>query len=1075
MNGGSEPPSSTRRRICFITVEFHGLFKNGGIGTANTALAVALAERGFDVTVAIANSDESGPRLGGRNFNKLKSHWAGYGITLDFVRAHPLFVGSFDEPRTASYCVYLYVQRGGFDVVLFNDNGGHGYYSLLAKHTGVFKNPPLFCVVAHGPTDWVHELNAQEYSRLLVLRSYMERRCAALADLLVSPSAYLADWMASRNWVPRSRTRIVQNLVGAPAAKIARSAGPQRQPVSEIVFFGRLETRKGLTLFCDSMDLLGSVLDLHTVRVTFLGKFGRIGALHSGIYVAERARRWRAELRVLANHDQTQALDYLTKPGVLAVIPSRAENSPCVVAECLELGLLFLASNTGGTPELVAPEDRDSCLFSPEPEVLAARLADALRSGHRRARLAVSPVATLDEWLRLLPPAARDATPVPAAPVPDAPAPEIRRPRISVCIVHSTTPGFHACLESLCRQTYPDMEIVIVVETSVGAAGLPIDPRVDTRVIDAPCTSVGAARNAAARHASGDYLLFVDDAVQFVMPHAVATLAAAALKTSADILTGVREWVGGEMTSKPPIREYDLPVGACTEMGAVENCFGEGMLLVSSACFGQSSGFSECGRDVLDWLFLSEASLRGATLELVPLPLFRVRDAPLDLRDAERTLENHRRILQCYAQAPMATLNRIAESALNVRRKNVLLMQRALREISEPAREIVSTLVALDPNDVEASRLFVKYCCERRMVDLALDFSLHNALPFLPEAVTAIKSANESAAFALMRRRRFTLRHAIELAPQVLPQAQPYYGLRKEDIRHLPSHALDHLAPTGDSWLKLAGACPPGTHALRVTAATEAGETMQLAALLCRSWVSPAVLNPELTVQDRTWWSGWSAVGERGRLRVVDVALQEPATELLDLYLLARLDRPPSPVTVTWQRITADVGVIGDITPSAVETQAVMTPLSREKLKNGRLLTDVSDIPFPVFVPGERTLLHPLANRLTLALLPEALEPGTSGVQCLVSVEHAQAHPIQFGLWARSASSRVATAAELNEAAHFSGWVLVDTPFVKNEVTFMLPTPASETMDLYIATQVAGFQDAHFCHAYWHAIHCLAG
>src|SRR5580658_3302541 len=153
------PLGREKRRVCIVTVEFHGLFKNGGIGTANTALALALAANGFDVTVAIANSDESGPRLVVGDFTELKAHWSKCGITLDYVRPHPQIAGCFDDPRTASYCVYLYVQSGDFDVVLFNDNGGQGYYSLLAKHTGVFRDPPRLYIVAHGPIDWVHELN----------------------------------------------------------------------------------------------------------------------------------------------------------------------------------------------------------------------------------------------------------------------------------------------------------------------------------------------------------------------------------------------------------------------------------------------------------------------------------------------------------------------------------------------------------------------------------------------------------------------------------------------------------------------------------------------------------------------------------------------------------------------------------------------------------------------------------------------------------------------------------------------------------------------------------------------------
>ena len=43
----------TPPRICLITTEFHGLFKNGGIGTANTGLALALAFRILLLTLLV--------------------------------------------------------------------------------------------------------------------------------------------------------------------------------------------------------------------------------------------------------------------------------------------------------------------------------------------------------------------------------------------------------------------------------------------------------------------------------------------------------------------------------------------------------------------------------------------------------------------------------------------------------------------------------------------------------------------------------------------------------------------------------------------------------------------------------------------------------------------------------------------------------------------------------------------------------------------------------------------------------------------------------------------------------------
>ena len=46
-------------------------------------------------------------------------------------------------------------------------------------------------------------------------------------------------------------------------------------------------------------------------------------------------------------------------------MPSLQENSPNTVYECLEQGIPFIASNVGGVPELIAPDDHARVLFEP--------------------------------------------------------------------------------------------------------------------------------------------------------------------------------------------------------------------------------------------------------------------------------------------------------------------------------------------------------------------------------------------------------------------------------------------------------------------------------------------------------------------------------------------------------------------------------------------------------------------------------------------------------------------------------------------------------------------------------------
>lgn len=59
---------------------------------------------------------------------------------------------------------------------------------------------------------------------------------------------------------------------------------------------------------------------------------------------------------------------------MFAVIASPIDNSPNTVLECLSYKIKFIASNVGGIPELVHPDDRPNVLFEPNPKDLARLL-----------------------------------------------------------------------------------------------------------------------------------------------------------------------------------------------------------------------------------------------------------------------------------------------------------------------------------------------------------------------------------------------------------------------------------------------------------------------------------------------------------------------------------------------------------------------------------------------------------------------------------------------------------------------------------------------------------------------------
>src|SRR5262249_5305555 len=125
-------------------------------------------------------------------------------------------------------------------------------------------------------------------------------------------------------------------------------------PIDELVFFGRLETRKGLWLFCEALDRISERLRGRTV--TFLGKLTDAGTISSGQQLLRRSPNMPFRVRLLADYDRDEALAYLSEGKKLAVMPSLADNSPCVIHECIEARVPFLSTLGSGIQELVAPQ-----------------------------------------------------------------------------------------------------------------------------------------------------------------------------------------------------------------------------------------------------------------------------------------------------------------------------------------------------------------------------------------------------------------------------------------------------------------------------------------------------------------------------------------------------------------------------------------------------------------------------------------------------------------------------------------------------------------------------------------------
>lgn len=386
-------------KVCIVTNEIIGPFKNGGIGTSMTGLAETLAAGGIPVTVLYTGAIWTP----GTALQRWKKHYADRGIELAALSLTDM--KSLEGPVRdcgfgVPYLVYQWLKSRSFDVVHFNDCCGDGSLALAAKRVGIAFGKTLFVVALHSPSQWVLELNQTlPAGPLLAAFNYAERLSVQCADVLWSPSRYMLEWARAHDFTLPHSTFVQQYSIpnsGAPAPPPAH--GRSRKP-QELVFFGRLEERKGLRLFCNTIDSLRHELAQREIAVTFMGKPAFCEGMESLRYIAHRSAQWRFLVKTLANLGQQEALAYLAAGPRLAVIASPEDNSPCTVYEALAAGIPFLAARTGGIPELVA--EGEKVLFDHSIEGLRAALLDAIEHGGWIVTPATTQEETRRSWLSM--------------------------------------------------------------------------------------------------------------------------------------------------------------------------------------------------------------------------------------------------------------------------------------------------------------------------------------------------------------------------------------------------------------------------------------------------------------------------------------------------------------------------------------------------------------------------------------------------------------------------------------------------------------------------------------------------
>eukprot|EP00276_Gloeochaete_wittrockiana_P006653 CAMPEP_0184652948 /NCGR_PEP_ID=MMETSP0308-20130426/10663_1 /TAXON_ID=38269 /ORGANISM="Gloeochaete witrockiana, Strain SAG 46.84" /LENGTH=642 /DNA_ID=CAMNT_0027088129 /DNA_START=654 /DNA_END=2582 /DNA_ORIENTATION=+ len=253
-------------------------------------------------------------------------------------------------------------------------------------------------------------------------------------------------------------------------------------------------------------------------------------------------------------------------------------------------------------------------------------------------------------------------------------------PLVSVCLVHRNRPNFlkHA-LASLEAQDYTHFEVILVDDGSDQSDAVEyltsLEPQFlkhGWKILRQENKYLGAARNAAARHARGQYLLFMDDD-NYAKPHEISTFVSVALATDVDVLTSfVHFFTGNDRPNhddarKPPY----MFLGGAPGIGALRNCFGDANSFVKRSVFLEIGGFTEdFGVGYEDWEFFAKAAMMGKQVQVVPEALYFYRFTPNSMqRGGTVKSQNRLRSLRPYTSGLTASLSELVTSDLVPRQK----------------------------------------------------------------------------------------------------------------------------------------------------------------------------------------------------------------------------------------------------------------------------------------------------------------------------------------------------------------------------------------------------------------------
>lgn len=647
-------------KVCLACNELSP-FSGAGAGTGTRHLAVALARAGHDVHVVT-----QGPLGLGEG---TRPAWRGeHGHAwLPGVKIHEFRVDEGAAAMEAYPCPAMRTAMGlhealtglhaehRFDVIDIADVRGQGYFAVGAKRTlGAYGGATL-AIRVHSPVTLLRQkIGLTWLNRADAAVEHMEAYVLRHADAVTSPSQAMLEAMG--DVIPGSRVAgRVEAVVRNPWVGEVRTRGREGGSEPLVLGLGRQDWQKGFDYLVRAAGMLlerGVAL-----RVLIVGSDSRTAP--GGRWVRKVLReltplKWRGHIEIADAAPAAEVEGLISRAAVVAM-PSRWENAPYAAIEAMARGVPVVASDAGGTPELI--EDGHSGVLFKDGDVegLAAALERVVKDEGLRERLArggaarVAAVCDPGEAARAWTEAMERARGTPGARA------GARSGSVSVVVPHFNLGRYVGeAVESVLRQRTAVGEVIVVDDGSTEASSVEAIERLEregrVRVIRQENAGPAAARNRGLREARGEWVMFLD-ADDVIEPTLVE-----------DLLTCARRCPEcGYVTCLMSCFEEDpsRPVGGWVPLGPVRDVLpvinvgglASGTIFRREA-LAAAGGFDEGVSGYEDWDLFCRVARMGWRGEVVPKFLSHHRERA-DSREKVRDKPRHwRQVAELMARHP---------------------------------------------------------------------------------------------------------------------------------------------------------------------------------------------------------------------------------------------------------------------------------------------------------------------------------------------------------------------------------------------------------------------------------------